>query len=172
VSNVLKDTMGRYRTQSLFREFYSEASTGLKPMWTLKDEDPQGELPSLKRIYLECEDPTEYSFAMEVFGTWQHWLKIKASKAIEPHIEDWPIELEVRLKSKGILGVAAELRGKNAFSAAKFLANKGWKETASTRGRPSKADIDKEIKIAAKLQDEVSDDMARIGLSLVSSGGE
>jgi hypothetical protein len=168
----MKDNVGRYRTQSLFREFYVHTSTGLAPIWTLKDEDPQGELPSLKRIYLDYEDPTEYSFAMATFGNWQHWLKIKNSKAIQLYIEDWPIELEVRLKSKGILGVAAELTGKNAFSAAKFLANKGWQDTASKRGRPSKEEIAKETKIAAKLQEEVSDDMARIGLSLVSSGGE
>ena len=59
----MKDNVGRYRTQSLFREFYVHTSTGLSPIWTLKDEDPQGELPSLKRIYLDYEDPTEYSFA-------------------------------------------------------------------------------------------------------------
>ena len=163
-NDPMRDGQGRYRTKSLFREFYVKGSN---PVWTLKDVDPKGTLPSLKRLYMDSNDPTEYSFAMECFGNWQHWLKIKNSSAVKPYVEDWEIELEIKLKSQGILAVANELNGKNAFSAAKFLANKGWKDSASDRGRPKKADIEREAKIAAKLSEELSEDMDRIGLSLV-----
>jgi hypothetical protein len=164
----LKDVVGRYRTQSLFREFYIK---DVKPLWTLKDEDPANELPSLKQLYLEVADPTEYQFALEAFGNWKQWLKIKASKAIGPYLEDWPLELELKLRSEGIQEVILEAQGgKSKFNAAKFLANADWKGTASKRGRPSKEEVERERKIAAKLDSEFSEDAERIGLSVIEGG--
>jgi len=162
---VLKDVQGRYRTQSLFREFYIK---DLEPLWSLKDEDSQGILPSLKKLYIECEDPTEYEFAMQAFGSWNHWIKIKSSAAIKTFIEDWPIELEVSLRSKGIRLVAQEaIDGKSKFHAAKFLAEGQWKKSDNKRGRPSKEELHRELKIAAKLESEIGEDAARLGLHLV-----
>jgi hypothetical protein len=162
---VLKDAQGRYRTQSLFREFYIK---DLEPLWSLKDEDSQGILPSLKTLYMECEDPTEYEFAMQAFGSWQHWIKIKSSAAIKAYIEDWPIELEVSLRSKGIRLVTQEaLNGKSKFNAAKFLAEGQWKKADNKRGRPSKEELHRELKIAAKLDSEIGEDAARLGLHVI-----
>jgi len=162
---VLKESQGRFRTVSLFREFYLK---DYEPLWTLKDEDPQGILPSLKKLYIQSEDPTEYEFAMQAFGSWQHWLKIKASPQIKPFIEDWPIELEIALRSKGIRLVAQEaLEGKSKFNAAKFLAEGQWKKSESRRGRPSKEEVQRELKIAAKLDAEIGADAERLGLTLV-----
>jgi hypothetical protein len=50
--DVLKDKMNRYRTQSLFREFYLQ-NESCPPIWCLKEEDPQGTLPSLKALYMD-----------------------------------------------------------------------------------------------------------------------
>lgn len=161
----LKDKMNRYRTQSLFREFYI---TDYEPLWVLGWEDPQKELPSLKKLYMECEDPTEYEFAMQAFGDWKHWLKIKNNRTIKKFIEDWPIELEISLRSKALRSIAKEASGgKNPFSAAKFLATKGWD---SKRGRPSSEEIEREKKIASKLDEEIGEDAARLGLSIISGG--
>jgi hypothetical protein len=164
-----KDTMGRYRTQSLFHEFRT-ITPEYKPLWTLKDEPVNG-LPSLKALYLSCGDPTEYSFAKEAFGSWNQWLKIKASKALAPYIEDWPTELEIKLKSEGLRGIITEALegGKSSFNAAKYLANGDWNK-GSTRGRPSKAEVEKNLKIAAKMDAEFADDATRIGLSVINGG--
>ncbi len=165
----LKDGLGRYRTMSLFREFYLQEK-GQDPIWCLKDDDPQGELPSLKKLYMEIADPTEYEFAMEAFGSWQHWLKIKAARAISKFVEDWPIELEVKIRSEGIRAVAEEVRnGKSKFNAAKFLAKGEWKESSSKRGRPSKQEVERERKIAAKLDAEIGEDAERLGLTLIKN---
>ena len=67
-----KDSVGRYRTQSLFREMNSGKGE-FDPLYTLKDEDPKGNLPSLKQMYLKANDPTEYEFAIAAFGEWHHW---------------------------------------------------------------------------------------------------
>jgi hypothetical protein len=169
-STSFKDVMGRYRTQSLFREFYVKGE-GLEPVWTLREEDPQGKLPSLKALYLEIGDPTEYRFAIEAFGSWKQWLKIKASKTIEPWIEDWPIELEVKIRSNGIQGVMQEAKvGKSKFPAAKALAEGFWNKEASKRGRPSKEEVTRERKIAAKLDEEFIADAERIGLQVINGG--
>jgi hypothetical protein len=179
----LKDVVGRYRTQSLFKEFRVKQSNRHRPpqpedaalvaLWTLGDDDfikvpgSREKLPSLKALYLEMSDPTEYAFAIEAFGTWAQWLKIKNNKEIKKHLEDWPIELELKLRSEGIRQAVASAQGGN-FQAAKFLAKKDW-DAASKRGRPSKEDIERETKIAAKLHAEVGDDAARIGLKLVTA---
>ena len=163
--NLLKDSRKRYRTLSLFREFYLSE---VEPLWSLQDEDPQNTLPSLKKLYMNIGDPTEYEFALQAFGSWKHWLKIKNSKAITAFIEDWPIELEVKLRSEGIKGVIKEAEsGKAKFNAAKFLANADWKSTTSKRGRPSKEEVERERKIAAKLDSEFSQDAERIGLQVI-----
>lgn len=165
-----KDKTGRYRTQSLFREFYIK-NEGLEAIYTLREEDTQGDLPSLKALYLEIGDPTEYAFAIEAFGSWKQWLKIKASSAIQPWIEDWPMELEVKLRSDGIKGVIQEAKaGKSKFPAAKALAEGFWNKESSKRGRPSKEEIARERKIAAKLDEEFTADAERIGLQVINGG--
>ena len=105
LKSEFKDSMNRYKTQSLFREFYIQ---DIKPVYCLLEEDSKGELPSLKKLYMDVGDPTEYEFAMQAFGSWKHWLKIKSAKAIQPWIDDWPTELEVKLRSEGIRKVIQE----------------------------------------------------------------
>ncbi len=169
LKSEFKDAMNRYKTQSLFREFYI---ADIEPVYCLSEEDPKGKLPSLKKLYMEIADPTEYEFAMQAFGSWKHWLKIKSAKVIQPWIEDWPMELEVKIRSEGIRKVIQESSsGKSTFNAAKYLANGEWNK-ASKRGRPSKEEIERERKIAAKLDAEFSEDAQRIGLRVIKGDKE
>ena len=117
---------------------------------------------------MDIADPTEYEFALQAFGSWKHWIKIKNSKVIKVFVEDWPVELEVKLRSEGIKGVIKEAEsGKAKFNAAKFLANADWKASTSKRGRPTKEEVERERKIAAKLNSEFSEDAERIGLAVI-----
>ena len=167
---LLKDVSNRYRTKSLFREAYD--TTGFTPLWTLQDEDPQGLLPSLKAVYLASMDPTEYDFALEAFGSWNHWVRIRANKWVQGYYLDWPIELEIKLRSIGLKQVTLEAQsGKSSFNAAKFLAQGSWK-AKSGRGRPSKEEIEREKKIMMRLDTEIGDDAERLGLKLVASNNE
>lgn len=152
------DSMGRPITQSLFLEIgYSESA-----LYTLKDNDFDyngKHLPSIKRLYLECGDPTEYEFATTYLLGWGHWQRICENKAVRRHIDEWRLELEVKLRSRGVKAAIVAANGGN-FQASKWLADRGW----DTRGpgRPTKADIDRETKIQAEINNEYSADILRL----------
>ncbi|BFG81829.1 hypothetical protein [Pseudomonas phage PP21] len=156
----LVDSMGRPLTQSLFLEIgYSEFA-----VYTFKDRDyayKGTNYPSLKRLYLEEEDPIEYTFAEKHLLGWQHWKRLQENKIIRKQIDQWREELELKLRSQGVremLNLCASETGN--FSAAKYLADRGWEKRAA--GRPSKAEKERYQAIEEKLQDEFSADIARL----------
>lgn len=131
-------------------------------IYTLKDVDYtyKGKLyPSAKRLYLELEDPTEYEFATTYFLGWNHWQRICANKNVAEHINLWREELEVKLRSRAVkMNIAAAKNGN--YQAAKWLADRGWLNRAA--GRPSKAEVNKELKIAAAIENEYAADVVRL----------
>lgn len=155
------DGAGRPLTQSLFLELgYSPAA-----IYTLKEDhyEYNGKIyPSIKRLYITANDPTEYEFAITHFLGWKHWLRIADNKAIKPYIEECREELEVKLRSLAVKRVIAHSASPTGLQAAKWLADRGW----STRGagRPTKADIEHEKAIRVKVEDEYSADMSRLQL--------
>lgn len=154
------DEMGKPITQSMFLEInYSENA-----MYTLKDNDHEykGTLyPSIKRLFLEMEDVTEYEFANTYFLGWKHWKRICANKAILPYIEEWREELEYKLRAKGIKKIVESVKNPmNGMQAAKWLADRGWSTRAA--GRPSKEEIEKEKIIQSRISDEFSADIFRL----------
>lgn len=156
----LKDTMGKPLTQSLFLEIgYSEFS-----VYTLKDQDYtyKGKVyPSLKQLYLKEEDPTEYAFATKHLLGWQHWKRLCENKAIAKHVEEWREELELKLRSQAVRDMQNLCASENGnYSAAKFLADRGWEKRGA--GRPSKAEKDKYLRIEERLDEEFGADIKRL----------
>lgn len=154
------DVMGRPLTQSLFLELgYSENA-----VYTLKEYDypyKGKHYPSLKRLFLLEEDPTEYSFAERHLLGWQHWKRLCDNKAIAKHIEEWREELELKIRSQAVrdmMNMCASESGN--YSAAKFLADRGWDKRAA--GRPSKQEKDKHLRIEERLADEFEADLKRL----------
>lgn len=156
----LTDSMGRPLTQSLFLELgYSEYA-----VYTLKEYDypyKGKHYPSLKRLFLLEEDPTEYSFAEKHLLGWQHWKRLCENKAIAKHIEEWREELELKIRSQAVrdmMNMCASESGN--YSAAKFLADRGWEKRSA--GRPSKAEKDKHLRIEEKIEEEFAADVKRL----------
>jgi len=154
------DVMGRPLTQSLFLELgYSENA-----VYTLKEYDypyKGKHYPSLKRLFLLEEDPTEYAFAEKHLLGWQHWKRLCENKAIAKHIEEWREELELKIRSQAVrdmMNMCASESGN--YSAAKFLADRGWEKRAA--GRPSKAEKDKHLRIEEKIEEEFAADVKRL----------
>lgn len=150
----LVDTRGNPLTQSLFLELgYSEYA-----VYTLKERDyayKGTNYPSLKRLYLQEEDITEYEFANKHLLGWSHWKRLCENKQIRKHIDEWREELELKIRSQAIrdmMNLCASESGN--FSAAKFLADRGWEKRAP--GRPSKAEKEKNERMEEKLADEFS----------------
>ena len=128
-----KNTVGVVRTKSLFYELcYDDSESAV---FTLKDEamvSPSGvTLIPISKIFIEMavDDPTEISFALHVFGSWDAWEKLcRSDKRLINHIEAWRREAAVRRKQLAFKVIVDEVRtsGKSAFSAAKYLLEEGW----------------------------------------------
>lgn len=154
----LIDTAGRPLTQGLFLEIgYSEFA-----IYTLKDSDHEyrGKIyPSIKRLYLEMEDPTEYAFANLYLLGWNHWKRLCENKAIRKHIDEWREELELKLRCEGVKSMIKSASDGN-YQASKWLSDRGWDNKGA--GRPSKEDVEKERKFQARTSDEFQSDVIRL----------
>lgn len=152
-----KDPSGKLLTQSLFLEngYNTEYA-----MYTLTDVDKEynGKIyPSLRRLYLECMDPTEYEFANKYLWGWNHWQRITANALMTDHIENWREELEVKLRALAIASIVKS--SYDSYNAAKWVADGSWKQK---RGRPSKAELAKEKRIRERAAQAADDDGERI----------
>ena len=154
---------GHYLTKSLFLELSYEDKRYVA--YTLKNKD-YNNLPSLYRLYMEIADPTEYRFATECFEGWEHWQQIANAEWMKPYIDSWRQELEIKLRSEALVRLektAQDADDKNSFQANKVLLAGGWKTPEeSKRGRPSKDEVNKAIKIAADEQRRLEEDAQRV----------
>lgn len=160
-NNPLKDDLGRQRTASLFWEFRHDKYPFL---WTLAEADVVKDgktVPSLHRIYLSYDHipHSEWDFAMDMFNSWSHWLRLQESPEIGAYIEKWREELTVKNKS---LAVSQLMKaGKTGdVGASKYLAE--GKHEPAKRGRPSKEEVVRQRKIAAAEKAEMENDRARV----------
>lgn len=156
----LLDSEGRPLTQSLFLELgYTQYS-----VYTLKEYDYAYKgvnYPSLKRLYLQEEDVTEYEFATKHLLGWKHWKRLCENKQIRKHVDEWREELELKIRAQAIRDMQTLCASENGnFSAAKFLADRGWEKRAP--GRPTKLDKEKEDRLADRLSEEFSADVIRM----------
>lgn len=145
-----KDTEGRWRTQSLFRETFPGNAEKYPPVFTLREHDYKG-LPSFRRLFLEIGDPTGYKFAMSILGSYDHWKKLCASEWFQAELREWTSELQVKHASEAmekIKEIAASDSGQS-LQAAKWLIESGQQNKV---GRPKK---EKKVEsIANKLLDD------------------
>lgn len=154
----LKDTMGRPLTQGLFIDFNYDDKFAV---YTLLEEDKEYKgvvYPSLKKLYLQCEDPTEYTFAKKYLLGWQHWQRLKANKALKVHFDEWKDEMDYLLSSDAIMQI--QTMSADNFQAAKWLADRNWNKASV--GRPSKKDQEREDRIRQRVNDTFSADIARM----------
>ncbi|HET8689243.1 MAG TPA: hypothetical protein VFM18_21740 [Methanosarcina sp.] len=154
----LVDNAGKPLTQSLFLELtYNE-----KAVYSLKEDHCEWEgkiYPSLKRLYLEIEDPTEYEFATKYLLGYKHWKRICENKQLIRHVEEWREELEMKLRSKAVKNMLLSAQEGN-YQAAKWFADRGWSNKGA--GRPTKADVEREKKFQARVDSEFSADVFRL----------
>lgn len=140
--NKFKNNRGAYLTTSMFIDFSYDYSLAL---YTWKDHDfsnEKGTFPSLKRLYLEMSDITEYEFACTYLDGWQHWKALLNSPACRKHIDEWREELELKLRAAGLRKMIdiAENEDKPSFQAAKYLAEAEWcgKKTTQQKNKDNR----------------------------------
>ena len=167
----MKDETGRTRTQSLFWEYrINDAPPDYAPLFTLKDREHHG-LPSLKKIYMSYEHipGQEYEFAIDVFNSWDQWQAICNNKLLAKEINKWKNEYDVRLRAKAMKTLIRNALedGAKGVASAKYLAEGAW---IGKRGRPSKEEVQRELKLQASLAKEFNHDIERIGLTIINGG--
>lgn len=157
----LTDANGIPMTQGLFLEMGYNTDLAV---FTLKDRDHdyKGHIyPSLKKLYLEESDPTEYLFASKYLLGYQHWKRLVNNKMLYKHIEEWREELEIKLRAEAVRALINMTSSENGnFQAAKFLADRGWDRNKV--GRPSKEEMEKRAAIGLKVEDEFKADIKRL----------
>jgi len=143
------------RTNSLIREGNSVASDKYPAMFTMADTNRDGYV-SLYREYLADSDPTGYTTALRVFGSWKLWKKLRASATFQSYFDAWDEELEVKVRAEAV----QNMRSITNPAAAKWLAEGGW--NGAKRGRPTKEKKDRDARIEAAMREELADDADRI----------
>lgn len=155
---------GQRLTRGLF--FETQLADKSSVVYTLKDRDHLG-YPSLYRLYMEADDPTEYTFALAHLDGWDHWQMLCDCTWFRPYVSAWRKELEVRAKAQALLSIRAIAKDKTSkehYQASKFMVSSGWVEKTKGRGagRPSKDDIRKEANRIAQTSKDIDDDFERI----------
>lgn len=167
----MKDTMGRFYTQGLFKEMSYGKERNC--VMTLKNEDFD-ELVSFKRIFVELGDPSGYLPAMVLFGSWDHWLKLCDCPWFLQELKRSMDELEVKLRAEALVEIKEISQGTSgsALAAAKYIASASWSVSSSAKGkigRPKKGSTkqeqEKEKKIVSIVQQETNQDYERLGLN-------
>jgi len=160
-----KTSNGQHYLKALF---YEEA---LEPgrdyvVYTLKLYDHEG-YPSIHRLYVETNDPTEYEFAKKYFDGWAHWKKIKQCTWFKPYYDAMKEELEVSIRSRALKKLRQHENSEKAgVQVNKYLLDGGWIEKDDKRGRPSKETIKREADKLFKDQEIIDEDYGRILLNV------
>lgn len=156
----LIDTMGRPLTQGLFLEISYDTKYA---MFTFNDEDKiynDTTYFSLKKLFLSCDDPTEYEFANRYLLNWPHWQRMNENKVLREHFDEWREEFEIKLRSEAIRSIVDMTAEGTNFQAAKWLADRGWDKRGA--GRPSKSEKDREGRIKDRIGQELHADILRM----------
>lgn len=145
--------------KGLFYEMTLEDKSSV--VYTLKDEDHLG-YPSLKRIYLETNDPTEYIFATKHLDGLEHWEMLCNCSWFKPYVERWRKELDLKIKAEALSRILKEAKtnSKEAFQANRYILEKGWDK--HTKGRPSKEDIAKAATEIVTSSSRIEEDYKRL----------
>lgn len=131
---------GRYRTKSLFKDF--DPDNGI---WTLEE---------FKCLYLTYQDPTEYTVAISLLGTWKHWTKVCKCISLRGWLRELRSELKVKIRSRA---AQALIQSENV-AALKMLATEDIDflspQAPRPVGRPTKSPevFDESLEIAEDLK--------------------
>jgi len=103
-------------------------------------------LATLKEKFLDLEDPTEYTFATEVFKSWGLYNRIKKDSSIlRENLADWQQELEIKLRSKSLKDLVN--KSPNSSEAAKYLFEGKYKKQMEDYSKNKKKNKDGDEKV-------------------------
>jgi hypothetical protein len=156
---------GQLLTRRLFWEVSSMYNDKSKTYYSLSTHDHPEGYPSLYRLYMQEEDVLEFRFAEKYFESYDHWVLITKASWMSPLIKRWRRHLEAKIRAaafRKVLDISTDDGSKEQFKALTLLLKGGWKLPTDSRGRPSKDEIDAEIKKQTSLDGQTDADYDRI----------
>ena len=161
------DNNQRY-TKQLFHEQNVQVQEGVRainPIFSLHDDKPG--LINFRKEYVADEDPTGFTTASRLLENYDHWLLLMKSPWFREAKAIWDLELDAKLTSRAFRKIqeVAVSDSPQALVAAKFLANKEYKEkrnAKTNRGRPTNEEVEGELKREVARAKDFRDDLERI----------
>lgn len=164
-----KSDNGMWYTESLFHERSTGTARPIEPVFSLYDDRPG--LINCRTTFVALKDPTGRKWALTYLGDWSHWVRLMRCSWFKEAYDQWVSELNLQLKSEAMSKIMEIMGGDNgaqALAAAKFIASEEYKKAG--RGRPSKTEVDGELKRAVKALEQEDEDLERMGLRLIQGG--
>ena len=163
----LVNANGQKYLRRLFIEQSYQANDRESVSYTLSDTDHHT-YPSLYRLYLEENDPSEYRFAEKYFVNYQHWKLLCDCSWFQPTLFRMREALEQKIQSdllEKVDSISKDTEHRNQFEAIKLLLSKPWKDKLAQkgqRGRPSKEEIRGRLKEVAAEEQTLQEEFKRV----------
>lgn len=89
------------------------------------------------------DDPSEVTFAEEVFGDLYFWQCLAESGWFKPHVDEWRHLAAIKRKQAAFKSIINEVKtnGRSAFTAAKYLIEEPWKLGSATERKKARKQI-------------------------------
>lgn len=161
-------------TAQLFYDMWStmpQHQRLIPPMYSLHD-DVEGCI-NFRKEYLADMDPSGYKTATRLLENYDHWQYLMRTKWFKAAKAEWDKELAAKMEAEASDVLRSIMRGDDEsvkiseqISAAKVMLGKsktiGKAEETLKRGRPSKEEVQGELKEQARLTKEEQEDLERI----------
>lgn len=118
------------------------------------NKDGDLDLKDWRKVFVETCDPTEYTAAIQLVGSWEEWSRMKNTWPgfTEDILPEWLMEQEVYIRSAAIIKITTS----DHTGDAKWLAEKRWMEKKP--GKPTNV----EMKRREKANELINDDISRV----------
>lgn len=125
--------------------------------------------------YVNDGDMSGYTTSVRLLGDYGYWKHLMKAGWFRDAVAEWNEELEAKLYAEGMAKIRtlASSDDKGALTAAKYLADKQFKEDKGkvVRGRPSKEEVEGNLKAMSRDMSDTAKDAERIGLLKVVTNG-
>jgi hypothetical protein len=136
-----KDLYNR-QNNMLLRDIFMEHNP--EAMLTLDKNGREGKICLFKIYMAHCvDDPSEVTFAEEVFGDLYFWQCLCESVWFQKHITEWRFLAATVRKQQAFKAIINEVKtnGRSSFSAAKYLIEEPWKLGSAAERKKIKKQI-------------------------------
>tara|TARA_R110000803_G_scaffold207605_1_gene275649 strand:- start:299 stop:895 length:597 start_codon:yes stop_codon:yes gene_type:complete len=159
-NKFMSSRMSQWLAKGMFIDTYKQMNNSDVEdcLYTLGRVSHDDDYPSLYQLYMDFDDSTEYLFAEEHLGGWDHWVFLSKQTFFLKELSRWREELELRSKARALGAMKAKANDpndKDYYTCNKFLLEKGWdaehKETRALNGYARKTSKQEIVDTAEEL---------------------